>query len=168
MEKLSPREIFSITCDVNDGTADKADAEKLLAQFCAYVDNQQPLPRDLAVHLRDAFRRYLGGEKTIDSALGLVKKKGRPAANEDEQTLMATEVLRRRFLGTSHQDALSFVAEKLNCAESTVGEAWKKHKLDAWIVFRMERNPDESPWSEDELNRLVKIIEKNQPPFAPK
>jgi uncharacterized caspase-like protein len=168
MEKLSPRQIFDIAYDVIDGTAEKQDAETLLALFCDCVDCQQPVPRELAVHLRDSFRRYLAGEQSIGAALGLVKKKGRPAADEDAQTLMATEVLRQRFLGTPHQDALYSVAEEFKCAESTVGEAWKKHRLDAWMVFRMERNLEESPWSEDELGRLVKIIERNQPPFAPK
>ena len=158
MEKLSPREIFNIAYDVIDGTAEKADAEALLALFCDCVDNRQPVPRDLAVHLRDSFRRYLAGEKTIDAALGLVKKKGRPTSDQELPIKMAREVLRLRMKEISHIVALDLVAGQFDCGVTAVSDAWRKHQQDAIISIRLERHLDKFPWTSREMDMLDSIF----------
>lgn len=157
-ETLTPREIFDIAYDVIDGTAEKQDAEALLALFCDCVDGRQPVPRDLAVHLRDAFRRYLAGEKTIDAALGLVKKKGRPKADQDLPIKMATEVLRLRMRKVIHSIALDRVAGTFSCGVTAVSDAWRKHQQDAIISIRLERHLDKFPWTSREMDMLDSIF----------
>jgi len=164
-EDLSPALINQIAYDIIHGKADPADARRLLECYCDSYDKGKPIPHDLAMHLRDSLRGFLDGKKTLSSALGITGKRGRPSP---DNTGMALAVLQLRFKGESHQDALGLVAEDFECADSTVGEAWRKHKLDAWIEFRLERNLEESPWSDDEVSRLVEIIESNQPSIAPK
>lgn len=157
-ESLTPREIIDIAWDVIDGKAGKADAENLLALFCDCVDNRQPVPRELAVHLRDSFRRYLAGEKAIDAALGLVKKKGRPKADQELPIKMAAEVLRLRMRKTSHEGALANVAGKFNCGITAVSDAWRKHPQDAIIRIRLERHLDKFPWTAREMAMLDSIF----------
>lgn len=157
-ENLTPRAIVQIAWDVIDGKADKADAENLLALFCDCVDNRQPVPRDLAVHLRDSFRRYLAGEKTIGAALGLAKKKGRPKADQELPIKMATEVLRLRMRKTIHEGALANVAGKFECGVTAVSDAWRKHSQDAIISIRLERHLDKFPWTAREMAMLDSIF----------
>lgn len=155
---LTPGAIIQIAWDVIEGTAEKSNAEALLALFCDCVDNRQPVPRDLAVHLRDSFRRYLADEKTIGAALGLAKKKGRPMADQELPIKMATEVLRLRMKKVSHEGALANVSGKFRCGVTAVSDAWRKHQQDAIISIRLERHLDKFPWTAREMDMLDSIF----------
>ena len=75
---------------------------------------------------------------------------------------MATEVLRLRMAGDNHRDALGTVAAQFFKEETTISDAWAEWKQDALIALRLERDLDKFPWSEEEIQRLEKIYEKEQ------
>ena len=163
-EELTPSAIFSIAWDIRDGNANPADARRLLEKFCNDFDkgmfrtgmNEQDY---LLRHIRDSFCDYLDNEKkTIEAALGLVKKKGRPKADEQVRMKMAAEVLRYRMGGGSHQDALTEVSKTFCWGETIVGEAWAAWQFEAIIVLRCERPLDEFPWTPDEIKKMDEIF----------
>ena len=143
-EKLSPSRINFIAYDVIDGKADPLEARLLLECFCDCYDNwydtREPIPHRLIEHLYNSFRFYLDDKKTIEAALGLVPKKGRPSPDNVRNMQMALRLLQHRFDGSSHQDALDHVSKEFGCVDSTVGEAWKKNKVYAGFEFRHQRN----------------------------
>jgi len=106
--ELTPATINQIAWEVREGNADPEDARRLLELFCESGDR---IPRELLSHFCEAFRAYLGGKKTLDSALGLARKRGRPGADEERQQMLAVEVLRHRLAGLSSEDAIAKVAE---------------------------------------------------------
>ncbi len=152
---------FLAAFDLINGEPDPDNARLLLERYCHAFDNQEEIPYELFLYLRNSFRRYLDKEvNKMDVALGLLKKKGRPKADSQVRINMATEVLRSRLQGKSHQDALYNASEKLKCCETTVGEAWAAWKQTAIIQIRMERPTDKYPWTKEEIERVDKIFSK--------
>ena len=162
-DEVSPRELNDIAWDVRDGMADPEDVKRVLIYFCGLVEENRPLPLELRKYLKDAFRSYLDKSSTsIESALGLKRgKRGRPKANEDERIAIATEILRHRLSGSSHEEAVSKVGEEFHKGSTVIGEAWATFKQDAIYVLRMERPLDHYPWTQDEVQRLSEIYEEH-------
>ena len=118
-----------------------------------------------------AVRRQL---LTIESALGLRRKKGRPKADERLRIEMAAEVLRQRLAGVSHQEALEEVSCVFGWGTTTVGEAWANHKFGALECLLVERRLEQAknhsapilldgnPWTEEEKDRMVKMFKKRE------
>lgn len=166
-DRLTPAAIFQIVGDVKDRKADPQDAKQLLAHFCDCYDRREPIPPELLMHLRDSFSAYLSGRQSIESALGLARRTGRPNADPEMRIAMATEVLRMRLENrTAHQEALAQVSEKFGWGITIVSEAWAAHRLDAVLMLRLERQMDSCPWSDDERERLLEIFE-GVPGFIP-
>ncbi len=161
---LTPATILDVAWGIRKGTALPDDARRLLSHFCDLLDRKEDIPYELLSHLRDAFRSYLDGKRTLESSLGLTRKRGRPRADEETRTKMAAEVLRLRLEKTSHQDALAHVANHFSCADSVIGEAWAAHKQDAWIVLRLERMLGKNPLTQIEESRLSEIF-RDEPWF---
>jgi hypothetical protein len=174
-DSLTSVQIYRIIFDVQAGEANPDDARRLLAHFCNCIDKGERIHPRLLRHLRDSFRAYLDDRRTLESALGLVKKKGRPKADENTRIQMAAEVLRRRLGGMSHQDALCEVAlmyEKKS--ESIIGEAWAEWAEYGLHLLRLERPQKEYPWLPEEVERLIEIfgnkswlIKPGEEPWAP-
>lgn len=160
------REIIDIAWKVRDGTADPDQAKRLMALFRDVVRDGRRLPQELLLHFADAFDAYLTGDRSLIAALGLLGKKGRPKADEAQRIQMAAEVIRRRFAGTSHQVALSEVAEQFRKAESVIGEAFDGYKQSAVIMLRGERPLDSNPWNEEERSILEKILQESNEAVA--
>ena|SRR3569833_302148 len=157
-EKLTRATINFIAWDIREGVASPEDARRLLECFCNTFDDRESFPPELLHHLRDAFRAFLDGDKTIDAALGIARKTGRPKAAPEIRMQMATEILRLRLDGTSHQEALATVSERFGWGETIVAEAWRAHQLDAIVMIRMERHLESYPWTPDEVARLDEIF----------
>jgi hypothetical protein len=162
-EELTHAAIWHIAWDVREGKANPVEANLLLEKFCNEFDsgmfNSGNLTQDyLLRHLRDAFRAYLNKGKTIESALGLVKKKGRPKADEQVRMQMAAEVLRHRMAGVSHQEALSNVSARFGWGETIIAEAWVAWQFEAIILLRIERTGDDFPWTSTEIQKLDEIF----------
>ncbi len=162
-EELTHADIWHVAWDVREGKADPVKASLLLEKFCNEFDsgmfNSGNLTQDyLLRHLRDAFRAYLNKEKTIASALGLVKKAGRPKADEQDRMQMAAEVLRKRMAGKSHQVALFEVSAILSCGETIIAEAWAAWQLEAIDLLRLERTGNDFPWTPTEIQKLDEIF----------
>lgn len=157
-EKLTRAFIDEIAWNIREGEASPDDANSLLECFCNAVDNKETIPPELLNHLRDAFRTFLSKEKSIEVALGITRKKGRPKADSEVKVQMATEILRCRLDGTSHQDALTSVADAFGWGETIVGEAWAKWQQDAIIMLRLERSLENYPWTPGEVRRLDEIF----------
>lgn len=157
-EKLTGAFINFIACDIREGVASPEDARRLLECFCNAFDDRVSFPPELLHHLRDAFRAFLDGEKTIEAALGIARKKGRPKADPEMRGQMATEILRLRLDGTSHQDALATVSERFGWGETTVADAWREHQQDATVMIRLERHLETDPWTPAEIQRLDEIF----------
>ncbi len=157
-EKLTRAFINFIAWDIREGVASPEDARRLLECFCNVFDGKESFPPELLHHLRDAFRAFLDGEKTIEAALGIARKKGRPKADPEMRGQMATEILRLRLDGTSHQEALATVSEQFGWGETIVADAWREHQLDAIVMIRLERHLETSPWTPEEVQRLDEIF----------
>lgn len=158
--ELTRAMIFQIAWEVREGKAKPDEARRLLEYFCDCYDEGKEIPEYLIRHLRDAFRAYLNTRTTtIQRALGLTRKRGRPEAGEEQRTHMAAEVLRHRLKGEAHQDALESASEVFGCGISIVGEAWAQYKQDAIAMLRLERALDSYPWTPPEVDRMCKIFQ---------
>lgn len=157
---LTPAAIHQIAWEIRDGEADPEDARRLLELFCECRDGS--CPPELIQHLRSAFSAYLEGRRTIESALGLARRKGRPKADADMRQRMAAEILRYRLAGMSHQECLARVSEKFGWGETIVGEAWRDNQQNALIILRLERALNEYPWTASEVERLNEIFASAQ------
>jgi hypothetical protein len=109
---LTETQINLIAFAIRDGIAKPEDAKRLMAHFCELVERRQPLPPRLLEHFREAFRFYLDGTKKLESALGVVRKRGRPRRDEIKRAEMAAEVLRQRLTGKTHEQALLHTVEE--------------------------------------------------------
>lgn len=156
-EALTPAAINQLCWEAEEGAIAPNEARELLKAFRTCVETRQEVPPRLLAHLSRAFGRYLHAEETLDRALGLTRKRGRPSADEDMRSEMAAEVLRRRLAGTVHQDALKEVSYKYGWTESVVGEAWAKHRHAAMTILRVERAVDGEEWTMSERSRLCEI-----------
>jgi hypothetical protein len=184
---FTPSEVNLMAFAVREGRANPDDARALLTLFCQCVEYRLILARNpvadrLLEHVREAFRAYLKGGRvgwrnggckregkagtmSIKAALGLVRKKGRPEADEQRRIQMAASVLRRRLTGMSHQPAVSEAADEFHCDESVIGEAWRAHRVGAAILVRLMRGPGGSPWTDVEAPRLRKALGKTNADF---
>src|SRR3569833_4679747 len=75
---------------------------------------------------------------------------------------MATEILRLRMSGVSHQEALAQVSEQLACGISVLGEAWSSYKHYAVVLLRKERPLERYPWTDQEAHRLREIFDRKR------
>lgn len=157
-EKLSRSAIYRIAWEIRDGEASQKAARSLLEYFCNVVDDEESIPPELLRHLRDAFSAFLNGKKSIEAALGIARKTGRPKADPQIKKKMAGEILRLRLGGTSHQDALAAVSEQFGWGETIVAKAWKWHQPDALDLIRIERPRESYPWTPEEVARLNEIF----------
>jgi len=97
----------------------------------------------------------------MESAFGLKRGMGRPQADPEMRTLMATDLLRFRLMEKmSHEDARMRVSKEFGWVESVISEAWKGHKQDALKLLKIERIEGGCPWTADEEKRLIKIFSK--------
>lgn len=178
LHRLSTSEMIGILSDINDQKVNPEEARLLLFQFCDLYDlkkwediiwNKFPdleyQLEQLTRHLRDSLKSYLSGEKkTLESAFGLVPRKGRPNTDLTEQTEKAYALLKLRVVdGLSHEKARNQVAgtEGKRCSFDVVNRAWRAAKGPALERLRLERcesNPDASPWTPEERKRLLKIF----------
>ncbi len=159
--ELSPATIIQIAWEAKDGEADPDDARRLLIHFCEHVDGKRHVPVELLTHLRDAFASYLVGEKTLERALGIKRRRGAPNQEMNQQK-MATEVLRLRLEGRTLEEAAAIVAEGYSKGEdgTVVRDAWAKNKQNAFILLRIIRSfdKDKDPWTKDDVVRLNQIF----------
>lgn len=166
-EKLSRAAIHGIAWDIREGEASPEDARRLLECFCNAVDEKEAIPPELLRHLRDAFQTFLNNGKSIEAALGIARRIGRPKADPGVREQMAREVLRLRLDGTSHQDALAAVSERFGWGETIVAEAWRDHQLSAVVLIRLERHLESHPWTPEEVTRLDEIFPNKSWHLAP-
>ncbi len=161
---LSCGETSHIADDIRHGVANPEDAKRLLTAFCDLFDQRRPIPEELLEYLRDAFSSFLKGEKKIEVALGLKRRRGTPNADYQVRAKMAAEVLRKRLKGVAHQQALEEVAESFGWGKTIIGEAWASHRSDAIALLDLERPGDEYPWTPEEVERMCEIF-SDQPWF---
>lgn len=160
---LTPVVIWQIAFEAKDGEADPGDAKRLLEFFCDMQEGNRPIPKELLLHLRQAFRAYLDGSRSIESGLGLVRKKARPKADPKMRTMMALAILKLRLEGSSHQDALAEVEDLYKYGMSVIGQAWREYKTEAWCLLRLEQKLGSYPEKPNQVERLEKILGKCLP-----
>ena len=162
--ELTPATILQIAWEAKDGKVDPDDARRLLEHFCTCNDEKEM--RELIQHLRDAFKSYLSNEKKLEAALGLARKRGRPARDENMRQEMALEVLRLRMENIAHQECVQQISESYGWSATIVGEAWRDNKHFALMLMRLERALDQYPWMPSEIQRLGEIY-ADEEWFAP-
>ena len=168
-DRLTLSRINQMAFAARDGEANHDDARILLTLFCRCIEQgtisaHNPAADRLLEHVRGAFQAYLEDKRGIEAALGLTRKKGRPAArrneaDDDMRVRMATEVLCRRLEGTSHQDALAATAEKFGWSETIVSTAWKDFQLSAIALLQISLGA--RPFTVPERERLTEIFGNN-------
>jgi hypothetical protein len=167
-QDFTPSELNLIAFASREGRANADDARALLTLFCQCVEHRlisarNPEADRLLEHVREAFRAYLDGDRNIESALGLVGKRGRPKAdarrNEADvqmQMQMAADVLRHRLNAMSHQDSLAMVEQRFGWGQTIISEAWASYKLSALILLKIDR--DSVGFTTDEIAQLYEIF----------
>lgn len=153
--ELTPATIIQIAFEVRERKADPDDARRVLELFCNSTDGK--ISPELIHHLQACFRDHLYGGVTLEAALGIAGKRGRPN-NGQERVMMALSVLRHRVNGSTYEDSEAAVSEEFHRSESVIREAWSAHKQDALIALRLERAADKYPWTNDEISRLSAIF----------
>lgn len=144
-DRLTPADIIQLCWESQTDEAGiaPADARRLIEAFCEHVEGGQPVPADLLDHLSRALREYLTGDKRLDAALGLVRRRGQPKAVAQRQAI-ALALLRHRATGMTHQDAVTEVSEEFGRSESVVGEAFAEYRHEAAEALAIEPHlPDE-------------------------
>jgi hypothetical protein len=159
---LTPSQVNSMAFAVREGNANPGDARALLILFSQCVEHgliaaRNPVADRLLEHVREAFRAHLSGSQSIQSALGLVRRRGRPnAADEHMRMQMAAAVLRHRLSGLVHQEALATVEREFGWGQTIIGEAWVKYREAAIVLVRQERGSQ--GFTPDEIEHLSKIF----------
>jgi hypothetical protein len=169
LKPLSQQRLIELTFAVSEGKSDEEDVRQALGMFYRLAVENSPIPRQLIDFVAASFGRCLElkyfhgpeerGASSLDSAFGLLGKKGRPRADEQLRIKMAAEVVRLRLAGTPHQEALDDAAETFGCEKTIIGQAFRDHRLTAVLVNRCERP---APLTPDEKRQLAKIL-KGQP-----
>ena len=98
-EPLTPFQINQIAFAVRDGIAHPEDLKCLMTHFCHLVESRKPLPPRLIEHFREAFTAYIDGTKSLEVALGVKRKRGRPSADQNIRVEMAAEIIRQLLAG---------------------------------------------------------------------
>ena len=169
-DDLTQAEVNLIACDVREQTAEPKDARRLLEHFCNLYDlwgedkfkaDQARQFERLLEHLRDSLGNHLKDKtKSLESVFGLVRKKGRPKADQEHLLKMALELLKLRLIKKlSHEKARLRISEKNYCSIDVVDRAWKNNQQFALELLRDER-PDTCPWTPDETKRLIKMFKE--------
>jgi hypothetical protein len=169
-DDLTQAEVNLIACDVREQTAEPKDARRLLEHFCNLYDlwGEDKFKADqlrqferLLEHLRDSLGNHLKDKtKSLESVFGLVRKKGRPKADQEHLLKMALELLKLRLIKKlSHEKARLRISEKNYCSIDVVDRAWKNDQQFALELLRDER-PDTCPWTPDETKRLIKMFKE--------
>ena len=169
-------QINLIAFAARDGETTPEEARALLEMFYKQaIDGKRIHPR-LLEFVAESFGRFLGHKffygpderdaDTLDSAFGLVPprakgKRGRPPANrrlgEQRRIAIAAMVLRSRLAGLPHQDALEEAAAAAELDMVAAGHAWRDHWHDAMAAVGIEREADQTPWTDDERHILEAI-----------
>ena len=167
---LNSIEVNQIAFEIIDQTAKPEDARRLLEHFCNLYDlwgedkfkaDQARQFERLLEHLRDSLGNHLKDKtKSLESVFGLVRKKGRPKADQEHLLKMALELLKLRLIKKlSHEKARLRISEKNYCSIDVVDRAWKNNQQFALELLRDER-PDTCPWTPDETKRLIKMFKE--------
>jgi hypothetical protein len=162
-EPLTDSRMNLIAFDIRNGIAKPEDAKRLLEHFCELVDRGKPVPSRLLEHLREAFQAFLDDAKTLDRALGVKRKKGRPPADEIIRAQMAAEVMRCRLAGKTHEQALITTVQRFGWVESVISEAWAKYRglgLDRILVERQNLNPKFTDKEKERLRDMLHTMPK--------
>lgn len=163
---LTPAKINQLRFAARNGKADPADVRRALNLFYRLRVANRPILSELLDFVTESFGRYLGHKdffgpaersaNSLDAAFGLLKRRGRPEADEHRLIAMAATVLRLRLKGVTHQDALDRAAKECRSNSDTIGEAWKKHLPMAIMVVQLERGRNPR-WTDGEKRILEKI-----------
>jgi hypothetical protein len=134
---LTPSKINQIAFAASEGKARVEDVRQALELFYCLAAEKKSIPPRLVAFVAESFGRYLGhkdfygpderGARSLDSAFGLLRRKGRPDADEQRRIEMAAAVLRLRLKKIPHQDALESAAKECGSNAATIGEAWREH-----------------------------------------
>ena len=135
-DRLSDHRIFELSRNIRDERAGTDTARLLIEQFVAQSFSPDPVSRALVVHLRDAFNAYLNKERTLEVALGLEKRKGRPRASVETRQQMAGNVLRLYVLECQPMaEAIGRTSDHYGWEKTTVETSWRTHKHDAFATL---------------------------------
>jgi hypothetical protein len=165
--KPSSSKLIQIAFAARDGTTNRGDVCEALKLFCGCTRAKEPIPLQLIRFVAESFGRYLGfkdnygpderSAKSLDSAFGLLRRKGRPGADDKVRMEIAAAVLRLRLRGIPHQEALACVAEAYGWGITLTGKAFRDHLASAVALLRIER-----PFTLEENLRL-EVVLRHQP-----
>jgi hypothetical protein len=149
-----------IAHEIQEGTADPADARRLLDAFCQCVEHGRTPPSEIMEYLSIALRAHLGG-KAIEAALGLTRREGAPSKIGLHQW-MALNVLELRLAGLRSGEAIACTANAPGAIreESAVKGAWAKYQRDALLELRHRRAASGEQWTGEEFDRLERIFRR--------
>jgi len=149
--KVEMADLMKMAIAAREGRASEDDARTLITLFCGCIEHglvsaSDPSSNCLLEYVREAFQAYLDGKRvgsrdvrevggieevgvgSVEAALGLVRKIGRPKMDGQMRIRMAAEVLHHRLNGMSHQEALAAASEELRKGVTAISEAWAAYK----------------------------------------
>jgi hypothetical protein len=164
---ITSSKLNQIAFAARDGRAEPDEVHEALRLFYRHVEAKTQIPPRLIEFVAESFGRYLGykdfygpderSANSLDSAFGLLRKKGRPEADVQMRIKMAAEVVRLRLNGTPHQEALESAAVTFGWTKTIIGKAFRDHLLSAVAMNRIERP---APLTPDEQRLLAKMLHR--------
>ncbi len=152
--------VREIALEIQSGTADPGAVRDLLTAFGNGVSDSQ-VDAEIVSFLREGFSRYAAGEGSLESCLGLRRKKGRPGASEQMQVEIALHVLELRLAGEKQIDAVADAAIGFGKERTAVEDAWHNRKESALLAMRLGRAAAGAPWTPKEAAALRSIFKRS-------
>ena len=159
-KNCSPSKLWSLTFDIDDGTAVKEEVERAMEYYCYLWEKRQAPPYELSKLMVTIFRKYLRGKKsnrTLVAAFGFTGKQGGVGNNNQRDLDIATDIARLVLADKK----LDFCLDSATSLGRTVTEKiWKEHKSRAVGQVRMELQAKGKDFTDKQEAIALKALKK--------
>jgi hypothetical protein len=165
LESLRPTKIKRYADQIRASTHEPEDAKLLLLKFCALVDEEAEIPRELLQHIRDSLGAYFEDGAKLETAFGLTQGVKRSGISPADEMAIVVEIMEARLQGSSHQDALEEISRKYGWGTTVIGKAFKRAKDDREIMgyLRIYRHIEGRMLSNEERENVERILRGKRP-----
>ncbi len=145
---------------VDNGFNNAEIAKELLEYFVYCYKNNLLIQPVVMKWIAESFEMFVSGERTIEIAFGLKKKKGRP--KNLAHTFTARKVLEYLFQGYNKEKAIQCVINDSNgkLKISTLRDIFDKFIKEEWFLYRVEQHIKNIPITEKEAEVVRRYIDK--------
>ena len=166
---LGPAWINNLRCDIEEKTAQPEDVELMMKFYCHMFESDEGIPREMlqevSALINQVFKEYLDRKHitgALEKAFGFKGKQGFQnlyKRNEDIATDVARYYLRRSAIKSAMvEGAILKVAKERDLKKSTIEEAWRGHKVEGIVRYRLELKSQGKDFTLGQIKKAQKII----------